>query len=217
MHRNIAMIVLMAVVCLLVAVPSSFAERLKKPSERIFDVEPSEVMLAVHFDPGYLTGRAADLLDSLPNVGEAASGEANKIVIAVSVSLEYILQDHWSVQGTLERAWKDLPDDYPTIMGWSLGAGLQYRLLAAGKRSPFLRVEGGRIWASADGYDGESENYWRVGIGMFEYTTPTTNLRLELFYRSIMSKNNEVFGGTFDSDGFNVEYIGVDFGVGFNL
>lgn len=215
MYKKITVVALMAVFCFLMTAPSSFGERkrLAKPSQRSFEVEPATFAIVPHLSLGNLVGDAADRMESF--FSDLRSSD--KLIYAGGVTLEYMPRKRWAVHTTAERVSKDLPGNLPTISGWTLGAGFQFRPMSAGRRSPFLKVEGGHIWASADGYDDAGENYWQVGVGLFDYTTPTTNLRFEIFYRSIMSSDNGVFSKIFRSDGFDIEYIGVDFGVGFNL
>jgi len=206
-----SLIIILSLSCLSTGVQAQ-RKRGYKPDTKPCRISESKHMVVGFFSAGKLTGEAADLEPELKD----------RIVYGFGLSYEHYLRPKIGIGFEGKVLWKSVPGDYyGSLRATNLGLSGIYRFRPTLRRTFYLKgglgYSTGSVSVSAGSRKGAGRRtHARLGIGLLSYTSGATNTRLELSY-NILFYDSSSTGDLGGWGPFDINYIGVDFGIGLPL
>ncbi len=191
---------------------SAGRKKRERPPQKPANITESRIQIVPKFTGGLLTGEIGDMVSGL------SDGDADRSVAGFSLGMERYLNPKSAVGINLEVVWwYALADEGWPFRNTSYSASWMYRPSPTARTSIYVRPEIGFV-SMRFSYRGarlglDTHPFVRLGVGLFRYTSSSTNTRLELYFKNIFCEGHE-----YDPDdeplGWNVQYIGLDLGIG---
>lgn len=193
----------------------AYRKRGKQPNKKPPRIFQTRFSLDLKLTGGFVVGGASDA------IGKMEGDEWKyKMLYGGGLSLEYYYRPQYAVCFNVEALWKNLPGEgYGSIRIFTYSAAWMYRFTPKKYYSFYFRPELGLITGKAPDFNlGLGTHFFfRLGFGLFRYTSGWTNTRLEVYYKMASSSGYEVKWFGVHEVNYNAECICLEVGFGIPL
>lgn len=200
MRYRLFLLIVIAAACAFPQDTSARTRREKRHTreKKEFTIKPTRLTVVPRLMAGILTGSAAS------DIKDINAGNSNLVLYGLGVAVEYNPAVQSALGLNVEVDWKKLPtaikeSDKKSVRAIAVSGSWLFRFLPLNRNSVYTRTELGVMWARIPDYfvpvqrNGSNDlrlgrrSYFRVGIGLMTYNTPTAAMRIEVWHKTVLS------------------------------
>lgn len=217
---------LVVIVALLLCPPVTNATRKEKrrhqKKHKAVKIKPIKFNVVPRVTGGFVIGDAADIARDFED------NFSSKLLYGVGVSFDYYPRVKYAIGFNTGISWKNIPNtDYRSLRAFTYSGSFTYKFKPKSKNSVYFKYETGfnsiklPKYFSSPSADSDlkfgTHLFIKFALGIFSYTTTSTNTRFEIYYQRIFTDGYRMEQGINQTIDINTDFIAVDLGVGISL